>query len=424
MVPLDEEVRSLAPRNRRASAPPMCADQGSVVGKTFKTTLKATVRTMPSAVSMKISELPEGWKVVAAESETPCPGWIALEPRGYVLEKELEPASPRPAPREVLATEQVEPRSVCGQKTRSARHSGASGAATGPLAAAGPLLRKGSRASVGSSGTPPQNVLPARSATARQCQSPRSGCTSPHPRYQGGAVRAVKPMLSPRQGLQARQSPRQCGNSSSASATPSPQAPKSWLCASSAKTTTPEALEVLALKEEQVHLRERNVDLAEKEVERRRELEELAVTREAIAREVQQLQRSRSELKEQHDTTQKELEKQEEKMKEKLVRARNVVAKAVGSIDELYAVQDTSARLSTSTSLNGSDCIVATDDIHHERDALKAIAQEAGAEVSLLLDTWDPDQENTETATITTKKLPEEDLRSERAPLGDCNTVF
>lgn len=225
-------------------------------------------------------------------------------------------------------------------------------------------------------------------------------------------------MLSPRPSQVSRHSPRQ------GRATPSP-----------------EAVEVLALKEEHIHLRESNVGLREKELEKRKELEELALAREAIAREVQQLQHSRSTLKIQHDAEQRELEldlkKQEEKMKEKLVRCRDVVAKAVGSIDDLvdksvaYAAQDnTSTRLSigvlSSHGSADSDFTLANDDLVQA----KAMAAEAGAEVSLLLDTWSEAadnslimKENSDTPIMATniKKMPEEASRTERAPLRDCN---
>jgi len=414
LVGREDDINPMAPRYRRASAPPMCYDEpedpslgGGLRGKTFKTKVKATVRTFASAISMKITELPEGWKVVKAQTETACPGWVAIEPRGYVLEKDLAPASPLPSSREVPIAELLPaaveaPRSAC----RSAPDA--------PLRSARQSLRS-ARKSDGGYGSSPQQMPPALRGPG--AQSPRSACTTPKGVLGSQGQKPKGSMLSPRPAQVSRHSPRQ------ARATPSP-----------------EAVEVLALKEEHIHLRESNVGLREKELEKRKELEELGRARETMAREVQQLERSRSTLKIQHDAEERELQldlkKQEEKMKEKLVRCRDVVAKAVGSIDDLvdksvaYAAQDTtSTRLSigvlSSQGSADSDFTLANDDLVQA----KAVAAEAGAEVCLLLDTWSEAdnslimKENTDTPILATntKKMPEEASRAERAPLRDCN---
>merc|ERR1719424_2628134 len=107
VVNTEEEVaRPMAQRHRRLTAPAMYEEQvhgtevaGGLERKAFRTKCKVGVRTLPSRMSMKIADLPEGWKVVEAEPEAPCPGWVAIEPRGYVLDDQLVPASPAPSPR-------------------------------------------------------------------------------------------------------------------------------------------------------------------------------------------------------------------------------------------------------------------------------------------------------------------------------------
>lgn len=178
-------------------------------------------------------------------------------------------------------------------------------------------------------------------------------------------------------------------------------------------------MEVLALKEESMHLRESNVGLRERAVEERREVEELAKMREAMADEVKRLASERLEIQEQKCAEVKELERQTEGMKEKLARCRDAVAFAVGSIDELYVKQDNeSVRLSTSGHAQG-DSPVAVEDFHD----VKAQLKEADDEVVQLLTTLsegDVDQENTSAAQILTKKAQEPAPR-ERTPLRACN---
>merc|ERR1719162_2128419 len=97
---------------------------------------------------------------------------------------------------------------------------------------------------------------------------------------------------------------------------PGRSSPSRSMCASSCHSPPREVFEVIHLKEEKVHLRECNVNLREQELAKRRELEDLARTRAAIAAEVKQLERSRVELQEQKNAEQVQLEKQHEIMKE------------------------------------------------------------------------------------------------------------
>merc|ERR1719198_868257 len=142
------------------------------------------------------------------------------------------------------------------------------------------------------------------------------------------------------------------------------------------------------------------------------------------------------ELKEQHGAEQKELERQQDVLKEKLERCRHVVAFAVGSIDELYAQQaqqeEISARMSTSAischgSGEGDSSHMASEELHNA----KALAQEAEAEVCDLLNNWDEGvrqetlKENTDTAPIAAKKIEEtvgQGPCSDRTPLRARNT--
>jgi len=182
-------------------------------------------------------------------------------------------------------------------------------------------------------------------------------------------------------------------------------------------------MELLSLREAQVHLRESNVGLREEEMQRRRELEELSRNRDAIADQVMQLERARVEMQDQHGSEQRELERKQDMMKEKLQKCRDAVAFAVGSIDELYAQQEESIhRMSTSTGTADGDSMVIGDDLQNA----KAQAQEAGAEVVHLLNTLDeePGQENSQLHVlhISNKKTEERSFdQGQRSPLRSFN---
>jgi hypothetical protein len=205
---------------------------------------------------------------------------------------------------------------------------------------------------------------------------------------------------------------------------------------------------LLALKEEHLHIRESIVVVREQELEKRRELEELARAREAIAAEVLQLERARKEQQERGHAEQRQLERQSELMKDKLERCRDAVAFAVGSIDEIYGYQEAaptqrrsdvgaceghSLRSSLANGGDGSShqqnlsgrLSATPGPLKAELENAKALAEEAGAEVNEILATWDEDQENIILREKQTKR-PEDSIAQaptvERTPLRSCNS--
>lgn len=236
------------------------------------------------------------------------------------------------------------------------------------------------------------------------------------PQNAAAGLRASRAMLSPQQGLQARQSPRLNRSAESA------HTDSSWIMRGSPR---PEAVEVLQLKEEQVQLRESNVLLEEKGLQKRRELEDLDRAYQAKAAEYRKLTRQSSALKELNERKQEEMHLQEEKMKEKLYTCRSAVARAVGSIDEIYGHQDTS--MSSGNGVRSSPGSTGSNagDVYHA----KAAAEGAGAEVDAILNTWSEGgditrmKENTDALTILPKKLVEEASVPDRSPLSALSNV-
>jgi len=53
-------------------------------------------RTAPSAVSFRLGELQEGTRVAEVWTQNPYPGWVAVEPKGFLQLDDLVPASPGP----------------------------------------------------------------------------------------------------------------------------------------------------------------------------------------------------------------------------------------------------------------------------------------------------------------------------------------
>lgn len=189
----------------------------------------------------------------------------------------------------------------------------------------------------------------------------------------------------------------------------------------------------LALREEHVQLRELNVQLSEKEIQKRRELQDLDRVRETLAQEVQDLERSRNLLQEKHAAEQLELERRQDTMKDKLLRCRDAVAFAVGSIDMLYSEQDQPDVVAPPASPLRLEPASPSSVV-----AAKALAIEAGAEVSAALATLqeeteedeDPGQENTASIiagegytidSISASKKVDALTTPERAPLSARN---
>lgn len=236
------------------------------------------------------------------------------------------------------------------------------------------------------------------------------------PRNAAAGLRASRAVHSPQQGLQARHSPRLNHSTESA------HTDSSWITRGSPR---PEAVEVLQLKEEQVQLRESNVLLEEKGLQKKRELEDLDRAYQAKAAEYRKLTRQSSALKELNERKQEEMHVQEEKMKEKLHTCRSAVARAVGSIDEIYGHQDTS--MSSLSGVRSSPGSIGsnTGDVYHA----KAAAEGAGAEVDAILNTWNEGgditkmKENTDALTILPKKLVEEAGVPDRSPLSALSNV-
>ena len=98
---------------------------------------------------------------------------------------------------------------------------------------------------------------------------------------------------------------------------------------------------LLALREEHVRLREANVVLRERELAKRREIDDLCRTRESEAKELQKLQRAICSEKEELEHYQQ----QRHALRSKLERCREVIAKAVESVDQLYEASANSSEI-------------------------------------------------------------------------------
>jgi hypothetical protein len=376
--------------------------------KAFKTTCKTAIRTLPSALSLKLGDLPQGWKVAESTSSdaSTSQGWIAIEPRGYVLAQELVPSSPlrrgEPSPADTMPPRTAR-RSICSAEAQSphdtpvphsaGRSDGVSPQETGPKwsikrSSGQQLLRKPVP-------EPPTEAAPARSthhdeATLRKVVS-KSKLTPPKSVAQSPRLSRQQ---SPSKGLHSKLVQRKV-----------------------------EATSLLALKEEHVQLRESNLGLRERELEKRVEVEELVRAREAIAAEVRQLELSRQQLQEQSDAERQELERQQQVMKDKLVRCRDAVAFAVGSIDELYSQQEAAPhrRSTDSKTCEGERISITGEGLQNA----KALAEEAGDEVCQILESFDEDLDQENTDVIQSKKVEDSNAQApapDRTPLRSCNS--
>mmetsp|Transcript_113429 Transcript_113429/g.177308 ORF Transcript_113429/g.177308 Transcript_113429/m.177308 type:complete len:467 (-) Transcript_113429:74-1474(-) len=398
------------------SATSSCAG-GCLQAKAFKTKAKSAIRTLPSAVSLKIGDLPQGWKVAEASKEAPAAGWIAIEPRGYVLAEELVPASP------LRRGEPLQPEAAHKPSRRASMTSSFEIAATEASSHEAASSRSARRTEVS---TPSANLAkePWRYGPCRRTEV-SSETFAPRTARRTEIHGAKSLSRSASMKAPVAQSPRLVPSSPSrgTGATSPSRAPRnkthSGLGHSPIRQSKTEVL--LSLKEEHVLLRESNVDLREQELERRRELEELARARESIAGEVRELEQSRRQLQEQHDLEQQELERQQTVIKEKLARCRDAVAFAVGSVDELYAQQEAAPTRMSISSCGQGHSSLNTSIIPEEVCTAKALAVEAGIVVGEMLERWDEaDQENTVTSHIVNKKSGEAAC-PERTPLRTCN---
>lgn len=202
----------------------------------------AAWRTAPSAVSFKIDDLPAGRRVSEVWSRHPFPGWVQIEPRGFLHVDDLAPVAPA----------QCRPGSLQGR----------------------PYPKVGDE-------------------SGDRCPSP--------------ATRTATPRT-------ARMTPR---------ASPS----------TSAHVDGPRGR---ALSDEAAQLCEGNTALRERELEARRVLEALQLEREAVAKEV-------GWLREQEVQERNALERCRRRrtvLAEKLEKCSKVIARAVSSVDALYAAQN------------------------------------------------------------------------------------
>lgn len=392
--------------------------------KAFKTKSRAVIRSFASAVSQKIGDLPQGWKVAeVSQKEKSEPGWIAIEPRGFVLAEELEPASPlrRGEPLQPEAVHRISRRASMSSSfemaaTEAGTHEAVPSRSTRraeTLSSAAKLTKEPWRYGPCRRTTVPSEAPLPPSRTARRTETPQKKTLS------RSASTKAPTAQSPR--LVTPSSPSRGPGAVSPSRAPRARTNPGLGQSPLRQSSDVEAL--WALKEEHVQLRESNVDLREQELEKRRELEDLARAREAIASEVRELERSRQHLQEQHDLEQQELERQQSVIKEKLARCRDAVAFAVGSVDELYAQQEAAPMRMSMSSCGQGHVEENTSIIPEEVSTAKVVALEAGVKVSQMLDGWDEaGQENTDISRISTKKNEEVNY-PERTPLRTCNAL-
>lgn len=79
----------LSARTKRLSAPCCIANIDDTSQQAYVTKESTALRTLPSAVSLRISVLPKGCRVTEALSPKSEPGWVCVEPRGFVREADL-----------------------------------------------------------------------------------------------------------------------------------------------------------------------------------------------------------------------------------------------------------------------------------------------------------------------------------------------
>lgn len=128
MAPRRASVASAASRPGRCSvasavsAPgsPGSEDSAPVQRRIWVASVTTAIRTAPSAVGFKTATLAEGEEVIEVWSAQPVPGWIQLEPSGFVRADHVQPL----APVEVLPKTPRVRSSVCPPET-PARGTGA-----------------------------------------------------------------------------------------------------------------------------------------------------------------------------------------------------------------------------------------------------------------------------------------------------------
>jgi hypothetical protein len=197
----DDMARVVGHRHRRWSAPvngdyanvltdsaTSSCDGGPLQAKAFRTKAKAAIRTLPSAVSLKIGDLPQGWKVAEAQKEAPAGGWIAIEPRGYVLAEELVPASP------LRRGEPLQPEAAL----RASRHSSMNCSfelAAREVATHEAVASRSSRRTEAAVATPNLPKEPWRYGGAcRRTETPLLGAEAPAPKSARGSRRKETPV--------------------------------------------------------------------------------------------------------------------------------------------------------------------------------------------------------------------------------------
>jgi len=104
MSPAPDSSKALMALRRRSlfepatpRSPPGSLDAaGGMPHRAWVTSRPAAWRTAPSAVSFRLGELPKGHLVAEVWTPNPYPGWVAVEPRGYLQADDLVPADPAP----------------------------------------------------------------------------------------------------------------------------------------------------------------------------------------------------------------------------------------------------------------------------------------------------------------------------------------
>lgn len=266
-------------------------------------------RTAPSAMSLKLGQLRQG--DIVAEAMSPCllaPGWVPIEPRGYVQACDLSTSSAggRADAAGPLPAASVAP-TVCSPEPKAPRATAPSSVASSPAP------------TVASSSTPlilsgPPAIHPPQ--VARPLPAPREQRPSPVPLHMS------TPTLS-RGGLLPAATTWDAEAASAAT-------PKS---VHSVQSPDNGSSLVLSLREEALRLREEAVAAREKELASQQALELLRREKAELASELEELRSKCEEERRQLEA----YSRQGEDMRKRLERCRDAVVQAVASVDHLYA---------------------------------------------------------------------------------------